>query len=317
MSGEVNGDTFTESFATSATTTSKVGTYPIDPSVKGTNLADYAPTAQEGALTITQADTKTSVTPSSSSVNPGQSVTLTAKVVSATTGTPTGSVSFYEGTSLLGTGTLASGTAEISTTSLTAGATNTIEAVYSGDDNFITSFGSTSVSEASLDFTLAISGAASANINQGSAATYQIAVKPLYGSYPGPVTFTSVGAPSTATVTFSPSTIAANGGSTTVTLTIKTSGSANLAPADTGSKRSPLAWALVLIPLLGLSRLRRQGRRLSRLATLLLLLGCTLAGAMVTGCGGSVNLIEHDYSVVVTATSGNVIHNVPVTLNVQ
>ncbi len=317
VTGAVNGDTFTESFSTVATISSKVGDYPIVPSVKGTNLANYAVTTQNGTLTITQAETKTSVSPSSSSLNPGQSVTLTAKVVSATTGTPTGSVDFYEGTTLLGTGTLASGTATFSTSSLTAGTANTIEAVYSGDDNFITSFGSTSVSEASLDFTLAISGAASANVNQGSAATYQIAVKPLYGSYPGPVTFTSVGAPSTATVTFSPATIAANGGSTTVTLTIKTNASANLAPADTGSKRSPLAWALVLIPLLGLSRLRRQGRRLSRLVTLLLLLGCTLAGALVTGCGSSVNLIEHDYSVVVTATSGNVIHNVPVTLDVQ
>ena len=317
VSGEVNGDTFTESFATSATTTSKVGTYPIDPSVKGTNLADYAPTAQEGALSITQADTKTSVTPSSSSVNPGQSVTLTAKVTSATTGTPTGSVSFYEGTTLLGTGTLASGKAEISTTSLTAGSTDSIDAVYSGDDNFITSVSSTSVVEASLDFSLAISGAASATVNQGSAATYQVAVKPLFGSYPGPVSFAAIGAPSSATVTFSPSTIAANGGSTTVTVTIKTSGSASLAPADTGTKRSPLAWALVLIPLLGLSRLRRQGRRLSRLATLLLLLGCTLAGALVTGCGSSVSLVEHDYSVVVTATSGKVTHNIPVTLDVQ
>ena len=317
VTGAVNGDTFTESFSTVATISSNVGTYPIVPSVKGTNLADYVVTTRNGSLTITQADTKTSVSPSSSSVNPGQSVTLTAKVVSATTGPPTGSVSFYEGTSLLGTGTLASGTATFSTSSLTAGTTNTIEAVYGGDDNFITSFGSTSVSEASLDFTLAISGAASVNVNQGSAATYQIAVKPLYGSYPGPVTFTSVGAPSTSTVTFSPATVAANGGSTTVTLTIKTNASANLAPGDTGSKRSPLAWALLLIPLLGLSRLRRQGRRLSRLATLLLLLGCTLVGAMVTGCGGSVNLIEHDYSIVVTATSGNVIHNVPVTLDVK
>ena len=322
VTGFVNGDTIAivkgaAACTTTAAPASAVGKYPITCTEGTLSATNYTFQFIKGTLTISQADTTTSVKPSSSSVNPGQSVTLTAKVVSATTGTPTGSVAFYEGTTLLGTGTLASGTAEISTSSLTAGTADTIEAVYSGDDNFITSFGSTAVSEASLDFTLAISGAASANVNQGSAATFQIAVKPLYGTYPGPVTFTSVGAPSTAAVTFSPSTIEANGGSTTVTLTIKTSGSANLAPADTGSKRSPLAWALVLIPLLGLSRLRRQGRRLSRLATLLLLLGCTLAGAMVTGCGGSVNLIEHDYSVVVTATSGNVIHNIPVTLDVK
>ena len=40
VKGAVNGDTFTESFTTAATTTSKVGSYPIVPSVTGANLSE-------------------------------------------------------------------------------------------------------------------------------------------------------------------------------------------------------------------------------------------------------------------------------------
>src|ERR1700689_4435611 len=41
VTGQQNGDTFTESFTTTATTTSGVGSYPIVPSVTGSNLNNY------------------------------------------------------------------------------------------------------------------------------------------------------------------------------------------------------------------------------------------------------------------------------------
>ena len=53
MTGAQNGDTFTESFATTATTTSAVGSYPIVPSVTGTNLGNYTVNIVNGALTVT------------------------------------------------------------------------------------------------------------------------------------------------------------------------------------------------------------------------------------------------------------------------
>jgi hypothetical protein len=317
VTGTVNGDVFTESFSTVATVSSNVGTYPIIPSVAGTDLADYSVTVQDGTLTITQAGTTTSVTTSSSSVTPGQSVTLTAMVVSATTGTPTGSVAFYDGTALLGTAPLTAGAAAMSTTSLTAGSSNAINAVYSGDNNFTTSTGSTSIGVAALDFALAVTGADSATVNPGSAATYQVAVTPLYGTYPGPVSFTASGLPTGASITFSPSTIAADGGNQTVTLTIQTAAMAMQVSPSTARRLAPLTLAFLLIPLLGVRRMRRQGRRLSRLATLLLLLCCTLAGVMMTGCGGVFTQTERDYTIVVTATSGNTQHTAPVTLKVE
>ena len=72
-----------------------------------------------------------------SSLNPsayGQSVTFTA-TVSSSAGTPTGSVTFYDGSTSLGTGALSSGTAALAISSLSA-ATHTITATYGGGGNF-------------------------------------------------------------------------------------------------------------------------------------------------------------------------------------
>jgi hypothetical protein len=318
MTGTMNGDTFTETYSTVATMSSNVGTYPVIPSVAGANLTDYTVTTQDGTLTITQAGTSTSVNSSSSSVIPEQAITLTAQVLSATTGTPTGSIAFYDGTSLLGTAPLAAGTATISTTALNPGTANVLNAVYSGDSNFTTSTSSTSVSVAPLDFTLAVSGANSQTVTAGNVATYQVTINPLYGNYPGPVNFTASGLPSGASITFSPSTIALDSGKQLVTVTVHTPALAMQVTPSIGRKLAPLTFALFLIPLLGVRRMRRQGRRLSRLAMLILLLGCTFAGAMVTtGCGGFIKSVEHDYSISITATSGNMQHNAPVTLVVN
>jgi hypothetical protein len=76
-----------------------------------------------------------------SSLNPstvGQSVTFTATVSSAS-GIPTGNVTFYDGTTVLGMGSLnTAGQAAFPTSSLSEG-THSITAVYGGDSNFATS----------------------------------------------------------------------------------------------------------------------------------------------------------------------------------
>jgi hypothetical protein len=55
VTGAVNGDKFTESFSTTAKTTSKAGKYPIVPSVAGSKLSDYVVTKVNGTLTVTAA----------------------------------------------------------------------------------------------------------------------------------------------------------------------------------------------------------------------------------------------------------------------
>src|SRR5262249_27728717 len=64
------------------------------------------------------------------------SVTFTATVVAVGPGggTPSGTVTFAEGTTILGTGTLSSGTARFTTSSLGAG-NHSIAAIYDGDTN--------------------------------------------------------------------------------------------------------------------------------------------------------------------------------------
>ncbi len=323
VTGAVNGDTFTESFLTSATIASNVGTYSIVPSAAGANLANYTVTVQNGTLTITQAGTTTSLNVSSGSITPGQSVTLTAQVASTTTGAPTGSVNFYDGATLLDTATLAGGTASFATTTLSAGTTHQLTAVYSGDTNFATS--STSLSTptivAALDFSVAASGTTSQTVNPGSAATYQFVVAPLYGTYAGPVTFTVTGLPPGASATFAPPSIPANGGQQTVTMTIQTATTTGaLQPApSTGRTRMPLALAFLLLPLLGVRRLRRQGQRLSRVLCLLLLLLSGAATIVLSGCGGHPASTQQPetHTLTLTASSANLQHSTTFNLTVQ
>ena len=83
------------------------------------------------SFTVAQAGTTTTV---ESSLNPsmfGTSVTFTATVTPANA---TGTVSFFDGVTLLGSGTLAAGSASVST-SVLAVASHSITAVYGGDAN--------------------------------------------------------------------------------------------------------------------------------------------------------------------------------------
>lgn len=74
----------------------------------------------------------------------GQSVSLTATVTSANVGVPTGSITFIDGVSPVGTAALSGGKATLSVNSLSAG-THPLTAVYGGDASF---GGSTSASVA-------------------------------------------------------------------------------------------------------------------------------------------------------------------------
>ena len=323
VTGAVNGDSFTESFSTAATINSNAGTYAIVPSATGTDLADYSVTVQNGTLTITQAGTTTSLGVSSGSITPGQNVTLTATVLSATTGTPTGSVNLYDGTSLLDTAPLSGGTASFSTTTLSAGTTHQLTAVYSGDVNFATSStsSSTPIIVASLDFTVTASAPTSQTVTAGSAAAYQMVVAPLYGTYAASVTFAATGLPAGATATFSPTSIAANGGQQTVTMTVQTAATSALRQAVPRSpaSRALQPFALAFLLLLGIGGMRRHGTNLRRVFYVLLLL---IGGAttVLTGCGGHTNSTTQTpetYTITVTATSGSLQHSTAFSLTVQ
>ena len=120
------------------------------------------------AQTVSKADTATSVASSGATVS-GQAVTFTATVSIVSPGSsavanPTGTVNFYDGTTLLGSGTLsgtATDTATFSTSTLSTGG-HSITAQYADDTNFNPSTSSAitqTVSKASTATSVASSGA--------------------------------------------------------------------------------------------------------------------------------------------------------------
>ena len=97
-------------------------------------------TSTGATLTVNKAATSTTVV---SSVNPsifGQSVTLSASVAATAPGggAPTGTVSFYDGVTLLGAGTISGGSASLTTSAFNA-ASHSITAVYGGATSYLVS----------------------------------------------------------------------------------------------------------------------------------------------------------------------------------
>ncbi len=94
-----------------------------------------ASTSKAVTQVIAQATTTTTLTSSLNPSNVGQSVTFTASVAPEFSGTVTGTVSFYDGTTLLKGVTLSGGSAAYTTSKL-AGGTHNITATYNGSTSF-------------------------------------------------------------------------------------------------------------------------------------------------------------------------------------
>jgi hypothetical protein len=280
----------------------------------------------------------------SSSVNPAfinNTVTYTAAVGFAiapsltTVPGPTGTVTFYDGgtpitacTGLtLGAYSSAAGaataTCAVSYASVTP-ATHSITASYSGSTNF-TGFTSGTLTEAVGDFTITAQNA-TLTVMPGASGQYTFTVSPQSPAttFPTAINLTVSGLPPGATYSFSPpsATIAAGAGTTTVTLTIQTDVSAQNSPNTGGRLASRLAGislALLLLPFVG--RLRKAGKRFSRMLPILLLLIAGMAAAVgLSGCGSNTGFFgqaQQSYPVTVTATSGTLSRTSNVTLTVE
>jgi hypothetical protein len=179
--------------------------------------------------------------------------------------------------------------------------------------------GSVSVTVIALDFTIASSGPTTQTVVAGGTASYQFSIAPVSGSYPGAVTFTANGLPSGSSATFSPSSIAVNGGAQTVTMAIQTTAmAAGALDRNIGRVAIPATLVLVLLPLLGAKKIRRQASKLRRLSFLVLLLGGAVLASLVSGCGGTHSpQPPQNYTITVNATGGGLQHSVSVTLIVQ
>ena len=139
-SGTLNGVLGNDQ-ATFTTSALSVATHPITAKYGG-DTDDQ--TSSSGILTqtVNQDATTTTINASTTSPSFGQTVTLTAQTTAKApgSGTPTGSVSFVDLTTgnPLGSGALSGGVANLTISTLEPGG-HSIEAIYSGDGNFITS----------------------------------------------------------------------------------------------------------------------------------------------------------------------------------
>jgi large repetitive protein len=262
-----------------------------------------------------------------SSVNPvflDNPTVLTATVTTAAAGTaPTGTVNFFDGTTPIGSGTIVNGMVSITASFVYAGP-HSITAVFAGDAQDVPAT-SPPLTQTVADFSLTVAtgGSSSASTIAGGTATYNLVVTPLITStFPGPITLTFSGLPTTVTGTLTPTTIATGSGTTPVALAVTADTLLQLGHLQRPPvRRSPMRYAPITLALLALplAWFRRRQRFASLFASILLLLAIT---AGVSGCAAPANTgyygeTPNTYNLTVTATSGNLSRSVYLTLTVQ
>jgi hypothetical protein len=115
------------------------GTQTLSVTFTPTDTTDYATATATVTIAVSQVTpTVFSLKSSATSITAGSPVTFTAKLSGTGSGVkPTGTVTFYDGTTSLGTGTLASGIATLNTSGLTTTGAHSITASYPGDSNYL------------------------------------------------------------------------------------------------------------------------------------------------------------------------------------
>jgi N-acetylneuraminic acid mutarotase len=297
-----------------------IGSYSMTASYNGSTTDTSSASAPAIAVSVTATNTTTSVIASPDPAAFGSAVTFTATVKSpalipviTSAVTPTGSVSFYDGETLLGTANIVSGAAAYSTSSLNAGS-HSITATYAGTAEFNSST-SAAVAEiiSPADFSLSASPSTQ-TVYTGESAIYIVTIAPGTG-FKLPVTLSCSQLPAETTCKFSPDTV--SGGSTTAKLVVQTTAPSQSRTLSARVRLTSLAGLLLLfIP-------RRSSRfRNGWMLTIFVLL---IAGTTISGCGTpgpiSFGTPAQDPNITITgiATTGSqtLTHTRAVTLNVR
>src|SRR5580700_9056251 len=326
--------------ATNRTTTVLAGAGPAAVAVNSVTNQVYVANYNSNDVTVIDGATNrttTRVVPSANPSTSGSSVTFTATVATSGSQAPTGTVTFLDGSTSLGAGTLnGSAVATFATSSFVVGQ-NFITAAYSGDPNNSSSSGvlTQTVTATAMDFTLAPSPT-SKTVTAGQPGTFMLTVTPQ-GSFTNPISFSCTGLPTLAGCTFNPSSLIPNASTVTTTMTISTSAytaayaahGEGVTPAPLGHHPNPLyaIWLVLPAMLLGTAGIAAPNRRrfLAGCLVLSLIGGCLLQVACVGASnggserrgGGAGGTPAGTYTVTVTGAAGSTRHTTTVTLTVQ
>jgi hypothetical protein len=255
FAGFVNGDSAASLsgalvFATNATSSSAVGMYPVVPG--GLSSPNYAIAFVNGTLTIVKGAVTVSVSISPEPSGYEQPMTFTATVlpVQAAPTAPQGTVRFFDGTTLIGTATIAGNSATLTTAGLDAG-TRTIEARYDGDASFEIGTGSAShvVNAAAATPVLSITSSRNPS-STGQSVTLTANVSMSSGAVTGSIAFYD-GATLLGTSTIS-------SGRATRTISTLAAGSHAITARFLGSAGAPPAISPVFVQAVGASGWRNR-----------------------------------------------------------
>ena len=256
-------------------------------------------------LFLGQGGTTLSLSTSAPSVAYGSTETFTAKLAASMTGRPalTGTVSFYDGTTLLGTASVSGGAATFGTAALAMG-THNVTAVYSGDANFnVNTSGASPVAVTSLAPAFALSGSSTTlTLSQGANGIVPLTLT-ANATFSGPVNLTCSGAPANSSCGFNSDAVVLTAGtSATASLVIGTTGTtaALSMPHSPWQGRAPMVSVASLV-LMCFIRPRKKLRGVLFAALL------TVAAMGATGCSSSSDptvaaVGKTSFTVTVTAT---------------
>lgn len=307
-----------------------LGTYSITADYGGDNTFAGSTSLAQLLDVATATTTNLSLSPSSVTAGSNGPVVMTATVSpSSGSGTPTGTVTFFNGTTQIGTGTLISGVAtyDYNPSSLAVG-TYSILASYGGDVAFV---GSTSSIQTLTvnpvpDFTIGANPTTVTISSPGQQGTTTVTITPSSG-FNQTITFSAAscnGLPTGASCSFSPASVTPNGGAVNTTMTIATTRASSAIPHSPLGQQQRLFFALIVPGLLTLGPARRGKRWFARgvggmLMVLLFglaIIGLNACGGGSSGGGGGGTPVG-TYSVTVTATASGLSHSSPLTLVVK
>jgi sugar lactone lactonase YvrE len=259
------------------------GTHVITATYSGDTV--YASSYGSTSFTVSLQPTTTVLTYATNLAATSATLTLTAQITPGISGQPTGTVSFYSGSTLVGTVAVSAQETAVYSTTTTSYSSYTFTAVYSGDSNYATS--SSGNLTLSSDFGVQQSGT-TINAVAGYPVDTTVTLT-SYFNYTGNLTFSCSGLPANTICRFQPTSVSLTpGASTSLTMEVFTNVSSGVQTSGIiVDKRN--AWLVLLVLLASLGMVRRIARvqkSLSRCLLPVLLIASALA-CTLTGCSSS------------------------------